>query len=375
LPAFCIDSSQSLTNQYLIRDHLMFHYNKILSAKVADQQRREKLKKKIARCEKEMSEGKTGSRSSSRDSGRGLSSSVGKSSLEAEDTDLLFPSAPRAHPWPRALLPPDKQHLVHSSPLKYSGKYSGNTSNTSDSSVGTSSPRRKTSGLSCSCSTDSFVGLSHSRQHQETKCKVYSRDLLDRHSDFFTDSRKPFTPRTLISDAKSFLSQYRYYSPARRRRKGRYKQQVDAETQTDVIRYRGSIFVLQLWNLSCTDSTSLMKSPAICVSICNKFNTLYTLFFSPCREEELLYLTFIEDVTKEILKFGLFSNRVLEELFEYHIQENKHHLDEVGAALVIVSLSTWDFSDTFFFFFGKGNLLVCLWVRTAGMFGREHLGK
>ncbi|NWX81442.1 SPAT7 protein, partial [Nothoprocta pentlandii] len=204
---------------------------------VADQQRREKLKKKIARCEKEMSEGKTGSRSSSRDSGRGLSSSAGKSSLEAEDTDLLFPSAPRAHPWPRALLPPDEPHLVRSSPLKYSGKYSGNTSNTSNSSVRTSSPRRKTSGLSCSCSTDSFVGLSHSQQHQETKCKVYSRDLLDRHSDFFTDSRKPFTPRTLISDAKSFLSQYRYYSPARRRRKGRYKQQVDAETQTDVISF------------------------------------------------------------------------------------------------------------------------------------------
>ncbi|NWU93316.1 SPAT7 protein, partial [Upupa epops] len=44
--------------------------------------------------------------------------------------------------------------------------------------------------------------------------------------------------------------------------------------------------------------------------------------------EELLYLAFIEDVTTEILSLGLFSNRVLEELFEWHIQENKDHLDE-----------------------------------------------
>ncbi|KAM7110166.1 spermatogenesis-associated protein 7 isoform 5-T5 [Ciconia maguari] len=92
--AFCIDSSRSLTSQYLIRDHMVFHYNKILSAKaavdcsvpksrltsikLADQQRREKLKKKIARCEEEMSVGKTASRSSSRESGRLLPSSFGK---------------------------------------------------------------------------------------------------------------------------------------------------------------------------------------------------------------------------------------------------------------------------------------------------------
>uniref|UniRef100_A0A8B9SLE9 Spermatogenesis-associated protein 7 n=1 Tax=Anas platyrhynchos TaxID=8839 RepID=A0A8B9SLE9_ANAPL len=92
--AFCIDSTRSLTNQYLIRDHMMFHYNRILSAKaavdcsaprsrltsikLADQQRRERLRKKIARCEKEMSVGKNASRSSSRESGRLLSTSFGQ---------------------------------------------------------------------------------------------------------------------------------------------------------------------------------------------------------------------------------------------------------------------------------------------------------
>lgn len=33
LTAFCIDSARNLTSQYLIRDHMVFHYNRILSAK------------------------------------------------------------------------------------------------------------------------------------------------------------------------------------------------------------------------------------------------------------------------------------------------------------------------------------------------------
>ncbi|NXF50239.1 SPAT7 protein, partial [Oceanites oceanicus] len=206
---------------------------------VADQQRREKLKKKIARCEEEMSVGKTASRSSSRESGRLLPSSFGKSFLEAEDKDGLFPCARQAQYLSKALSPYGKRGLVCSSPIKYARKDSQNTSNASNSnsSVSTASTPRKRSGLSCSCSTDSFVSISHSQRCQGSNSKVCSGDLLDRHSEFFTDSRKPFTPRTLISDAKSFLSEYRYYTPARRKRKNICKQHVEAETQTDVISF------------------------------------------------------------------------------------------------------------------------------------------
>ncbi|XP_064368286.1 spermatogenesis-associated protein 7 isoform X4 [Dromaius novaehollandiae] len=355
--AFCIDSSQSLTNQYLIRDHLMFHYNKILSAKAVDcsvprsrltsikyQQRREKLKKKIARCEKEVSDGRNASRSSSRESRRLLSSSLGKGSLEAEDNDRLFPCAQRAQYLPRALSPPDEHGLVRSSPVKYARKGSQNTSNASNSSVSTSSPPRKPSGVSCSCSTNSFVSTSHSQRRQETTSKVYSRDLLDRHSDFFTDSQKPFTPRTLISDAKSFLSQYRYYTPARRKRKNRNKQQVDAETQTDVISFpsadkaseRKVMTEYQKITVKAEDKRQTVDKPEGTSAFQYSFPRATPLYSEPpsarrksqSEEEELLYLTFIEDVTNEILKLGLFSNRVLEQLFECHVQENKHRLDE-----------------------------------------------
>ncbi|NXL41140.1 SPAT7 protein, partial [Podilymbus podiceps] len=209
---------------------------------VADQQRREKLKKKIARCEEEMSVGKTASRSSSRESGKLLPSYFEKSFLEAEDKDSLFPCAQRAQYPSRAPSPYGKHVLVHSSPVKYARKDPRNTSNTSNSnsSVSTSSTPRKRSGLSCSCSTDSFVSISHSQRCQESNSKVCSGDLLDRHSEFFTDSRKPFTPRTLISDAKSFLSEYRYYTPARRKRKNHCKQHVEAQTQTEVTSFPSS---------------------------------------------------------------------------------------------------------------------------------------
>ncbi|XP_050753804.1 spermatogenesis-associated protein 7 isoform X2 [Gymnogyps californianus] len=360
--AFCIDSSQSLTSQYLIRDHMVFHYNKILSAKavdcsvpksrltsikLADQQRREKLKKKIARCEEEMSVGKTASRSSSRESGRLLPSSFGKSFLEAEDKDGLLPCARQAQYLSRAVSPYGEHGLVHSSPVKYARKDSRNTSNASNSnsSVSTSSTPRKRSGLSCSCFTDSFVSISCSQRCQGSNSKVCSGDLLDRHSEFFTDSRKPFTPRTLISDAKSFLSEYRYYTPARRKRKNHCKQHVEAQTQTDVISFpsadKGSerkvMTEQQKITLKAEDRRYTVGEPergiaAFPYSFLRE-TSLYSQQSSARRtveaeEEELLYLAFIEDVTNEILSLGLFSNRVLEQLFECHIEENKNRLDE-----------------------------------------------
>ncbi|XP_042646984.1 spermatogenesis-associated protein 7 isoform X2 [Tyto alba] len=359
--AFCIDSSRSLTSQYLIRDHMVFHYNKILSAKavdcsvpksrltsikLADQQRREKLKKKIARCE-EMSVGKTASRSSSRESGRLLPSSFGKSFLAAEDKGCPFPCAQQAQYLPRALSPYGERGLLRSSPLKYDRKDSRNTPDTSNSnsSVSTSSTPRKRSGLSCSCSTDSFVSISQSQRRQGSNSKVCSGDLLDRHPGLFTDRRKPFTPRTLISNAKSFLSEYRYYTPARRKRKNHCKQHVEAQTQTDVTSFpsadkaseRKVVTEQQKITLKAEDRRYTVTEPereidAFPYSFLRD-TSLYAHQSSARRtvkaeEEELLYLAFIEDVTNEILSLGLFSNRVLEQLFECHIQENKNRLDE-----------------------------------------------
>lgn len=157
--------------------------------------------------------------------------------MEAEDKDDLFHHAQQAQYLSRALSPYGEHGLLHSSPIKYTRKGSRNASNASNSSVSTSSTPRKRSGFSSSGSTDSVVSISQSQRCHGSNSKVHSGDLLDRHAEFFTHSRKPFTPRTLISDAKSSLSEYRYYTPARKKKKNPYKQRVEAQTQTDMIRY------------------------------------------------------------------------------------------------------------------------------------------
>ncbi|NXK33277.1 SPAT7 protein, partial [Piprites chloris] len=159
--------------------------------------------------------------------------------LEEEDKDGLLPCAGQAQDLSRALSPYDEHDLVHTSTVKYAMKSSWNASRASysNSSITTPRPPRNHSGLSCSRSTDSFVSTSHSQRCQRSSPKVCSGDLLERHSEYFTKSQKPFTPRTLISNAKSFLSQYRYYTPARRKKKNPRKPRVEVQTQTDVIRF------------------------------------------------------------------------------------------------------------------------------------------
>ncbi|XP_019136425.2 spermatogenesis-associated protein 7 isoform X2 [Corvus cornix cornix] len=357
--AFCIDSSRSLTGQYLIRDHMVFHYNRILSAKAAvdcsvpksrltsikfaDQQRREKLKKKIARCEEKMSICETVSRSCSRDSGRLLPSSFRKSFLEVEDN--LFPCAGQAQYLSRAPSPFGQHGSVCSSPVKQARKCSRNTSRASHSCVCTSRPPSKHSGLSCSHSIDNFVSIGCSQRCQGNNPKVSSGDLLERHSEYFTKSRKPFTPRTLISNAKSLLTEYRYYTPARRKKKNRRKQRVEAQTQTDMISFPSADKVY-VRKVMCEHQKIPSKAEAKrytldepergidgCQYSILRETSRHPQKCSPRRtaeaeEEELLYLTFIEDVTNEILRLGLFSNRVLDQLFECCIEENKNRLDE-----------------------------------------------
>ncbi|XP_048163962.1 spermatogenesis-associated protein 7 isoform X2 [Corvus hawaiiensis] len=357
--AFCIDSSRSLTGQYLIRDHMVFHYNRILSAKAAvdcsvpksrltsikfaDQQRREKLKKKIARCEEKMSICETVSRSCSRDSGRLLPSSFRKSFLEVEDN--LFPCAGQAQYLSRAPSPFGQHGSVRSSPVKHARKCSRNTSRASHSCVCTSRPPSKHSGLSCSHSIDNFVSIGCSQRCQGNNPKVSSGDLLERHSEYFTKSRKPFTPRTLISNAKSLLTEYRYYTPARRKKKNRRKQRVEAQTQTDMISFPSADKVY-VRKVMCEHQKIPSKAEAKrytldepergidgCQYSVLRETSRHPQKCSPRRtaeaeEEELLYLTFIEDVTNEILRLGLFSNRVLDQLFECYIEENKNRLDE-----------------------------------------------
>ncbi|XP_061469226.1 spermatogenesis-associated protein 7 isoform X2 [Rhineura floridana] len=359
--AFCIDdSSRRLSNQYLIWDHMAVHYNKILSAKAAvdcsvpksrlnsiklsDQQRREKLKKEVERCEKEMISPTNVSRSISRESRRPLSATYRKDTLEAEGNVGLpsfVPSEQKYALGPQAT--PERQSTVlpnAENPARKDAQKASSISGPS-SSISTSSLQRPHSKISCSSSSDSIANK-HAHKALNTESKVCSGDLLDKHSEHFTNGQQPFTPRTLKSDAKSFLSQYRYYMPAKRKMRDIAKQ-VEAETQTDI-----SSFQVESERSEKKDTSDFQKIiKEVEDNADNKADEMKSVsqfssprVTSPCsaqsptmrriqaEEEELLYLNFIQDITDEILKLGLFSNRALERLFERHIEQNKNHLDE-----------------------------------------------
>ncbi|XP_068948486.1 spermatogenesis-associated protein 7 isoform X3 [Petaurus breviceps papuanus] len=352
--AFCTDSSSlRLSTLYLIKNHMAVHYNKILSAKAvvdcsmpvsmtssikySDQQRRDKLKKELAQCEKDLKLARIATQTSNRFSSSPLSSAGLKLSEESQDRDEKteeeneFPSFSKS-------LPPasDKQFLEFSNLEKSVRNETRRTYSTS----GVSNPRRQFSGPSYNASSGSGKNIKNPRKFHLFTSKAPSGDLLEKHSARFTNKQLPFTPRTLKTEAKSFLSQYRYYTPAKRK-KSAQDQLIEAETQTDLSSFETHFVSAELNNMDSEEfiinepktSSSGMKEKTISSqSIPNDLAWQKVkedvLYYPLSREEELLYLSFIEDVTDEILKLGLFSNRVLERLFERHIEQNKHHLEE-----------------------------------------------
>ncbi|XP_027700434.1 spermatogenesis-associated protein 7 isoform X2 [Vombatus ursinus] len=373
--AFCTDSSSlRLSTLYLIKNHMAIHYNKILSAKAvvdcsmpvsmtssvkySDQQRREKLKKELAQCEKDLKLARIATQTSNKFSSSPLSSMGLKLSEESQEKDEETEEENEFPSFSKSLPPaPDKQFIDFSNLEKTVKNETRKTYSTS----GVSNPRRQFSGPLYNASNGSGKSTKNPRRFQLFTSKAPSGDLLEKHSTRFTNKQLPFTPRTLKTEAKSFLSQYRYYTPAKRK-KSTHDQLIEAETQTDLSSFKTHFVSAELNNINSEEviinepktsnwRTYRMKEKIISPQNfqgnlawekvkedvlhypLSRASIPYYLQRTPVKkiqseEEELLYLSFIEDVTDEILKLGLFSNRVLERLFERHIEQNKHHLEE-----------------------------------------------
>ncbi|XP_019600073.2 spermatogenesis-associated protein 7 isoform X2 [Rhinolophus sinicus] len=333
------------------------------SIKYADQQRREKLKKELARCERELKLTKIEVQANSKSNSKSLFNTLQKPSGEPQnEDDVLIEEVNGCSSFSRS--PVTSSERLHISLPKSNKVLTNGTEKTSSSFLSsvdytTSRPRRLSSATSCGRGPRST--FPNPQRFQLVISKTPSGDLLDKHSELFSNRHLPFTPRTLKSEAKSFLSQYRYYTPARRK-KDFTDQRIEAETQTELSSFKSDFEAVETKNV--TDSEVNIKQPQ--ESSCTTCGTKErktplplqgpglprddmkddALQYSPSRavsqyflqppsrrkiytdEEELLYLSFIEDVTDEILKLGLFSNRFLEQLFERHIRQNKHHLEE-----------------------------------------------
>uniref|UniRef100_A0A8C4MPH1 Spermatosis associated 7 n=1 Tax=Equus asinus TaxID=9793 RepID=A0A8C4MPH1_EQUAS len=329
--AFCTDSSSlRLSTLHLVKNHMAVHYNKILSAKAivdcsvplsmstsikyADQQRREKLKKELARCERGLKLTKTAMRANSKNNSKSLNT-LQKPSGEPHDEDgvLLkevngFPSFTRSRVTSSERLhlsAPKSSKVLTNSPEKNS------SSSQSSMDYTTSGPRKPCSGTVYGRRPRSTVPNSY--RFELVISKAPSGDLLDKHSELFSNRHLPFTPRTLKTEAKSFLSQYRYYTPAKRK-KDLTDQRIQAETQAGLISSFKPDFE--------TVETKNFKDSELQASSCMTVGTQGKI--SPLPVE-------VPGSPWDKVKDGALqcsSSRFLERLFERHIKQNKHHLEE-----------------------------------------------
>ncbi|XP_016832616.1 spermatogenesis-associated protein 7 isoform X2 [Cricetulus griseus] len=375
--AFCTDSSSlRLTTLQLVKNHMTVHYNKILSAKAtvdcsipvsvstsikyADQQRREKLKKELARCEKEYKLNKSIMQNNSKMNSKPLFNSLQKPSGEPQGQDVLIEEITRYPSFSKSFVPSSNGlHLSQpeSNKMLMNGTQKHLSTSPSSMVCTGSATRSPCPGHGCDGKPRSAFPGAH--RFQLVISKTPSGDLLEKHSDLFSNKQLPFTPRTLKTEAKSFLSQYRYYTPAKRR-KDFPGQRMEAETQTELSSFNSEFGTAETRNSKDSEVNTKqapnymingaedkisplplegqtlgwdkIKDGALQQSSKRTLCELSTQLSSDSKiypdEEELLYLNFMENVTDEILKLGLFSNRFLERLFERHIKQNKHHLEE-----------------------------------------------
>ncbi|XP_046871465.1 spermatogenesis-associated protein 7 [Hypomesus transpacificus] len=363
---FCPRSSSRLT-QYIIQDHMVSHYKKVYSAKAAidasvpksmlhsvkyhDQLRRDQLMREGSRCERRPQSAHSLSQRSSRTGTRAScvsQNAQGRRSVQGQESAYfcLESSSPRLNTSFHA------KQIVYPSHSSFGpGSPSQNVYSASEISYrGPNSPRQHSAHYGTSTGTQSGY-----KAFQDPAQKTYSGDLLQKHAHHFTQD-KPFTPRTLKSDSRSHMSQYRYYTPPRRKtsQNSTGPQMIRQETyhgsthahkdflSTDLDDPPQGFCAEREWS----DDDSHAFDPSAFGHQNKEFKSrnsdlhLSSYRVSPegmkspilkrvsAEEEELMYLEFIADVTNEILSRGLYSDRVLERVFERHVEINKLRLDE-----------------------------------------------
>lgn len=346
--AFCTDSSSlRLSSLQLVKNHMAVHYNKILSAKAAvdcsvplsmsasikyaDQQRREKLKKELARCGRELKFTKTTVHPKSHS--KSLLNTLQKPSGEPQDENGLlieevneFPSFTQS-----PVISSERLSLPKSQNVLTNCTEKNSSCSMSSMDYAASGSKKPSSGTSYGRGPrGTFPG---SQKFQLVISKAPSGDLLDKHSEHFSNRHLPFTPRTLKTEAKSFLSQYRYYTPARRK-KNFTNRRIEAETQTELSSFKSDFETVEIKNA--TDSEMNIRQASGCVSDGTKGRRAPL----PLQGHELLWDKMRDGAlqcssSRAVCQYSLqppsgrkMYSEFLERLFERHIKQNKHHLEE-----------------------------------------------
>ncbi|XP_078134191.1 spermatogenesis-associated protein 7 homolog isoform X1 [Sander vitreus] len=366
---FCPRSSSKLT-QSIVKDHMVSHYKKVYSAKAAidasvpkslihsvkynDQIRQERLRK--------------GGRPQSAHSlsRASCSSAQSRLSVQYDDSPYLCSrsstvSSPRfsssfhakeiVYPSYKVGSQNHSHHIRPASEIKYPSLEA--------------TSHRKQSAYSLGASGDQ----SCYKTFQDPVQKTYSGDLLQKHSQHFTQD-KPFTPKTLKSEKSSYLSQYRYYRAPWRK---------PTQDCTDSRLMRHETYHGSTRNKECTQefnepsqgfntehdwsedefngtyfSASRQQSRAnksrdndffdSSSRVSSEGGTSPIMKSVSAEEEELMYLEFISAVTEDILSRGHISDRFLDRVIKHHIDMNRHQLD-VGKMRHLLEVLRKDFEE------------------------------
>ncbi|KAB1278215.1 Spermatogenesis-associated protein 7 [Camelus dromedarius] len=231
----------------------------------ADQQRREKLKKELARRERELKLAKTTVQANSKSNSKSLFNTLQKPSGEPQDEDgMLIEEVSGFQSFTRSpVTSSERLHLSlpKSNKVLTNGAEKNSSSSLSSMDYAASGPRKSCSGTSYGKGPRGTFPNSH--RFQLVISKAPSGDLLDKHSELFSNRHLPFTPRTLKTEAKSFLSQYRYYTPAKRK-KDFSDQRLEAETQTELSSFKCDFETVEIKNF--TDSEVNIKQASSCMT-------------------------------------------------------------------------------------------------------------
>ncbi|XP_061599483.1 spermatogenesis-associated protein 7 homolog isoform X2 [Cololabis saira] len=353
LKTFCPGTSSKLT-QSIIKDHMVSHYKKVYSAKAEvdtsvpnsllhsvkykDQLRQERLRKRGRPLSANSFSQRT-SRSSCLSAQSTLSVQYDDSPYLCGRSSII--SSPRFTTSFNAkdVVYPSFKLTPHDTPPASKMKYSN--------------PEAALQRKQSACSLAALRDEGLFKTFQDPVQKTYSGDLLQKHSQRFTQD-KPFTPKILKSDQSSYLSKYRYYRTPQRKPTQDYSDSKLMRQETYHASTRNKEHKQELNEPSqgySTDrdwsedevndsylSPSVQKSSRSTSRECYLYGS--STGFSPaagksptmCRvsaeEEELKYLEFISAVTEDILSRAHISNRVLERVMKRHIDMNLHHLNE-----------------------------------------------
>ncbi|XP_066450553.1 spermatogenesis-associated protein 7 homolog isoform X2 [Eleutherodactylus coqui] len=269
-------SSCSLSTQFLIQDHMATHYRKLNAAKDRDQQNKERLLRAVEKFQKELERiYSTSHRHSQGDfpEGGAVYYRHRKTLVDKIEELLDAQKTQRQRRSPMLIARDAKGHI---------GKEHYGENFRASISPG---PHRK-------------------KLYNDPQKQTYSGDLLDKHCAAFTSTNKTFKPRILKKPARSFLSQYRYYTAPTKR--------------------------MSPVPGNCEDKPEVLRS------VEDEYTPAETLSPVPqpgaekgwnveerAGEEDLNCLRFLEDVTNDLILRGCRSDSALERVFQDH-RHRKH---------------------------------------------------